>query len=853
MYKLPPGKEDDFRLRQLRRWAPVLFDEHRAIETRVSRHGRQVSASAVMDELGPLVSGQFNTMGLALSGGGIRSAAFCLGALQALQVTQAFDAVDYLSTVSGGGYAGSAITSRLIKGKETPFVGPQQPGNPGQSDLSDMPDVGHLRDYSNYLIPMGVRSAVEDLVIVARGLAANVLYVLPVLLLLAAMTLLVRVVVPNYGTIDLALHVGEVVGLWVPCAVIASAVLTILALPGIANARPAPDADDAKKPEARDLWHRTGRAAAITGVLWLLAGLAGFFSWLYVRYWPLSQPFSLTAIALVLAFVLLAILAVRRKTRAGKAIELDEPDEMAMGKLKRACIVVLGLALFFFVCELQPVILDAIARNASPGGGWTSNLFTKFITLLTPVAGALSLFSSQIARVLKTGGDDGAIAFAKRIMAKLAMWTVGLALPLFLWAGYVVLVLWGTPGVGESYWLYAMFWNWLGSSCAVLPCDEQYEVTLWIVATYSIVSLLMFAAWLGLKENSNSLHGLYRDRLAAAFLKDEAADFDVTKLKLSAMRSDRAPYLLINAALNIEGDSDANMRGRNADFFCFGRLYSGSPSAGYRRSKAWEKDNKTLTLASAMAISGAAFSSNMGSETIKPMVATLTLLNLRLGYWLRNSTHPLKWSDRLFFLKEMFGLLESEGPWLYLTDGGHIDNTGIYQLLLRRCATIIAIDAEADPEMVFPSFVALQRHARIDLGVRINLRWDRIAAATLSARDPACKPAAGPHCAIGDITYSNGGKGKLIYVKASLTGDENVYIRDYARRYPAFPHETTGDQFFSEEQFEVYRALGFHSIYGLYKQSPEQPDDAEVSRDRVEINGTDLESAPDEVLRPWNY
>ena len=57
--------------------------------------------------------------------------------------------------------------------------------------------------------------------------------------------------------------------------------------------------------------------------------------------------------------------------------------------------------------------------------------------------------------------------------------------------------------------------------------------------------------------------------------------------------------------------------------------------------------------------------------------------------------------------------------------------------------------------------------------------------------------------------------GILIYIKASLSGDENDYVLDYKRRNPTFPHESTVDQFFSEEQFEAYRALGFHAARGL--------------------------------------
>jgi hypothetical protein len=74
----------------------------------------------------------------------------------------------------------------------------------------------------------------------------------------------------------------------------------------------------------------------------------------------------------------------------------------------------------------------------------------------------------------------------------------------------------------------------------------------------------------------------------------------------------------------------------------------------------------------------------------------------------------------------------------------------------------------------------------------------------------------GPHCAIGEISYPSGRKGILIYIKSSLTGDENDYVFHYRKRYSRFPHETTVDQMFSEEQFEAYRALGYHAAFGLF-------------------------------------
>jgi hypothetical protein len=172
----------------------------------------------------------------------------------------------------------------------------------------------------------------------------------------------------------------------------------------------------------------------------------------------------------------------------------------------------------------------------------------------------------------------------------------------------------------------------------------------------------------------------------------------------------------------------------------------------------------------------------------------------------------------------MFGLLNERRWFVYLTDGGHIENLGIYELLRRRCCLIIAVDAEADPNMTFNSLVTLQRYARIDMGVRIELPWQEIRAATLttgaaiasSGGPGVLTTRAGPHCAIGKIYYSSGEEGRLLYVKSSLSGDESDYVVDYKRRYPQFPHETTGDQFFSEEQFEVYRALGFHAMHGVF-------------------------------------
>lgn len=232
----------------------------------------------------------------------------------------------------------------------------------------------------------------------------------------------------------------------------------------------------------------------------------------------------------------------------------------------------------------------------------------------------------------------------------------------------------------------------------------------------------------------------------------------------------------------------------------------------------------------------------------------MALLNIRLGYWLRNplrvpkpgSNHATGWrhvtSDffryynllaNYYFLGEVFGQLSERRKSVYLTDGGHIENLGIYELLRRRCRVIIAVDAEADSQMAFGSFNMLERYALIDMGVRIDLPWQKIAKESLATgkaidQEGDAPKHNGPHCAIGEISYPCDGKGILVYIKASLTGDENDYVFDYKKRNDAFPHETTLDQWFSEEQFEAYRALGFHAAYRLFDRS-----DAFALPDRV--------------------
>jgi len=348
---------------------------------------------------------------------------------------------------------------------------------------------------------------------------------------------------------------------------------------------------------------------------------------------------------------------------------------------------------------------------------------------------------------------------------------------------------------------------------------------------------------------------------------DYADDF-----KLSKIDTQRAPYHLINTALNVPGSKFANRRGRNADFFVFSQGYIGSEATGYVETRAAEAIVDGLNIGTAMAISGAAAAPNMGMASIRPLSPTIALLNVRLGRWIR---HPLDIFDRnakleaekekrkkeekkekgkekketeekeeegerqfwriprpRHLLYEAFSktgvsveqldakAMRKRGGFVFLTDGGHIDNLGVYELLRRRCKLIIAIDGEADPDFDSGSLVQVERFARIDMNVIIKLNWEpigmRTQAVTNEIKNGQLKSQSGSHVALGSISYpplTEGGereKGVLIYIKASLSGDESDYVIAYKKANPQFPHETTLDQLFSEEQFEAYRALGEH-------------------------------------------
>lgn len=851
-------------------------------------------------------------IGLALSGGGIRSSAFCLGVLQALNYHGKIKKIGYLSTVSGGGYIGSALTSTMTLSRgRFEFGGEprQRSGEPIASDIKDTYAVQHIRNYSNYLIPSGFRDVVTALAIIIRGLVANAALVLPFILGLAVITLSVnscRTSLDKPKIFGKDLNLGRLIDKTInitPEKFLSFSTVGFTmtgVLLGLITAILCRKLTPSDRPLREDIQVRLWKFVVFLGLLGFTCDIAARLN---------VKHFSITLAACLLGLLLFFLWALARSFVSSRALQEYRGNIPALA----AGYLLFLAAIAFF--ELQPFAIAGMFDTAQADQKDAKNIL---VTMLTPsiqvaaaaaasVAAVVMSFRQQLGAILKgADGSSGVGALLKTIVTKGLIWTAGAALPLLIWVGFLHLCFWATvddkhlgsppPGFCGAYEARAASTNpgpqpterksGIGggvqlsvdasastgniagkvghiksnpahvSAASVRERYHQTHAPEWlfkaaqwttfyqgqyraIVIFYFIAAVVIFLASWGLSPNSNSLHRLYRDRLSKAFLFKPKSDVtnennDDNKVnaaqgndiepepnddfQVRALSAENTPYHIIGAALNIQGSDYANRRGRNADFFMFSPKYVGSEATGYAATEKFSD----LDLATAFAISGAAASSNMGSKSIRPLMPTLALLNVRLGYWLNNpryvdgATSPTRRSP-LYLWKEMTGSLHEEDKEIYLTDGGHIENLGVYELLRRKCKLIVAVDAEADPAMHFSSFVTLQRYARIDEGIRINLQWQSIQSATRACMAENATKAApcqakhhGPHVAIGTIEYDAENKGTLIYIKSSLTGDENDYVRDYARRNPLFPHETTGDQFFSEEQFEAYRALGFH-------------------------------------------
>lgn len=776
----------------------ILEVEHNVIDARRTALGRTFSPwpRVNREKKGEAQRPMYDATGVALTGGGIRSAAFCLGALQSLAVTEAtgaaphtrslFDQVDYLSTVSGGGYVGSAVTAAMASPTTTsqkfPFA------EFGRFD--DEPSVGHLRDFSNYLLPRGTASFADVISVVLRGLVTNLVFILAGILFFATLTVLAYpdfVQVQAHGSFLPQLAAGDLQWLGI--------------LTGLAE--------------------KVGR----------------------------SRPFLLTEVLLAIFGLYLIVWAILRSRPAldfgaiTAGLFSDVHGVFVRGG--RLFVIAIAVAAFF---DAQPFALDWFAWVA------THQIVPSFAAATGPFMGAVggavvALFGNRLGGFLETVGvEPGIVAQFQRVAARVVVWVAAAVLPILLWVAYLDVSVAGMPHSGLFL-----------PGCSGTGCWLWNPYTNGPLQSYFLLWLLFFLPTLLFAPNANSLHQLYRDKLSKAFLfnpanrstqgQDRGDLLPRDQIELSDLApATGGPYHLINATINLQGSVQANRHGRDASFFLFSPKFVGSEVTDFVPTELMQKADPHIDLGAAMAISGVEMASNRASKSIAMLTPLLILFNIRFGYWMRNPKFLISRQHRVTFgrlftdlfktylFNEMFGQLDENQSHVYLTHGGHIENLGLYSLLKRHCRLIIVVDGEADPQLTFHALSICERYARIDLGVRLDIPWQQIAdvgkaATALAEEGKPIPPTGGPHCTVGSILYPGGERGVLLYVKASLTGDEPDYVVDYKMRNPAFPHESTGDQFFSEEQFEAYRALGFHALDGF------------LSGKRAFVSSKDVETA----------
>ncbi|MEO9599307.1 patatin-like phospholipase family protein [Parasphingorhabdus sp.] len=751
-------------------------------------------------------------LGLAISGGGIRSAAFAIGAMQKLHRADILPQFDYMSTVSGGGYAGGALTWFLSNsesqeqyfpgdgfgGRRFNMIGtnfpfrekegskskhdPEPTGLPFKRDIID-----YIRQRSAYMQPGAGLDAFSATIVVVRSMLTSLTAYLSILSFLFAGILW------SLGFLD---------GL----------------LPQISN-----------------------NVASLSNLIdarlgaWINDGEISVF---------LKIPLCLSAV-LVLIWVSYSLFTAFPWSKR-RAVFFRSFIERYGGVLTK-------FTVGFFVLGLLDQGYSQKELFGYNLADW-SEMVAPVITGLGAVGGLASRHLLSANRGLKSPITFGIIS-----------------------NGSVSLLMLG----------FAMISVILGHKLHGLLLDGDLLTFFGLFAGF-------FVFWAYANINFSGLHRMYRDRLMTSFMPSRKAvrdddvagqtPADLAKVhEMCAPRTD-GPYHIINTNVVLTKGENARFRSRRGDSFILSPLFSGSEATGWIRTDQWLVHDKSpefgflnrsvlkpvwpVTLPTAIAISGAALNPRTGADGRGPtkkfsLSLMLNLLNLRLGYWIPNPNPkgqqrrlpipPWKRKDgkprvklfrsRIFppnflypgFLQSLIGLRsESESGWIELSDGGHFDNTGLYELFRRRQKTIVFLDGSADPQSRFSSFSNALEKAFIDFGVTVEFfdkdEHDQTNSFSFqnmvqgSGRDKD-DPVSGIlnfskfGFAVGEIFYPNAQgrrvrkKGDdrcfLFYIKTSMIKGLPARLYSYKSENEQFPDEPTSDQFFSEQQFEAYRILGF--------------------------------------------
>ncbi len=773
---------------------------------------------------------------LCLSGGGIRSASFGLGVLQGLARFGLLGQFHYLSTVSGGGYIGSWLSAwRSIEDDATVIEGLKATG-------CEPPQIKGIRADSNYITPtLGLLSADTWTVVTiyVRNLLLNWALFLPFFtgcLLFPHWYQSALIWARHDGTVHstpwlisgcvlLTIALSCAVcgrfrkhGEWVSRArflslVLAPIVLSAVcftvaaALAGVHGTAPAPVAN-----VRTQLLDGMGVGALIYAAAWLFGRIAA-------RRWD-EKVLVPDLICWIISGAVVGLLITL-------GLQLVE------GHAHNARVtVILGLS-GVVLAYLAGDIVYVGASSLSPRGDMDREWLARASGWLAAVAvswsavSALSLYGPDLLRStwgnalgLGLGGLSGILTVFLGPSALTAATKAGEALeriPLTRIASIAAVVFAVVLGVLLSF-LGQQLLAALNARAAYIAVWADLPVMAALIGGSFLISLFV-------NVNRFSLHAMYRHRLVRAFLgsarcphrqPDPFTGFDPDDNRhlatvVPASGTNRL-FHVINTTLNVASTSNAAWQERKAESFAMTRQYCGNSYVGYQPTSVYGGKRGGISLGTAMAISGAAVSPNQGYNS-SPLVGFLLMLfNVRLGWWLGNPRRknfgreaPV-WSITPA-LKELAGATTDQGRWIYLSDGGHFDNLGLYEMVRRRCRFIVVVDAGCDPDCKLEDLGSAARKIYIDFGISIDFGKLAIQA----RKNP---PVPGARFATATISYPGSTRtGWLLYIKPSYyCTTEGVDVRGYASDHPAFPHESTTDQWFSESQLEAYRALAAHIV-----------------------------------------
>jgi Patatin-like phospholipase len=883
--------------------ADILWEELRALRPETAASGGTLKDYEIEAQDAQLSA-------LCLSGGGIRSAAFALGVVQALAGKGLLASFDYVSSVSGGGYLNGflqrwIVADRGTKDRPLPPLGERgvEAALAGGLTGPEPPPVTRMREGANFITPRVGMMSVDTWTAIAttvRNIFVNWTMFLPLFLIVAGIPQIVYWFLsplPEWGAFaGLAL---EFAGLTVAMTVVMrslpsyrsgdkpeASTITLFTLPAIALAAAGAMMVLAADPglgwsEDQRFLPASGAFVAATVMAWLIALpwsvfsdrlrwrplLFDFLRWLAcsgvaaaVLYWaarPLASYFPLTKTSVenlewLVAFgpvaFIVSILVAGWVFSAIRSLWLDgsrfKPDldrewlvRMSAILMKPAFVwLVVVLLTLVSVMDLAPLMMD-------DGRLSLSGLFAT--------GGALS------GAVAAFGGRSGATAmgYARKW---LSLETV-ILLAVLLFSVLTMLA----AGLFES---------WLAQQATAALCgtDCTADQAMWKeLAGHGLVvsCLLIWVLALGYLFNVNrfSLNGFYRNRLARAFLgaarcdvrsPDPLTGFDARdniRMQQLWRRASDAPdiprqpdvppdapmaerrslFPVINLALNVSATARLAWQERKAEPFIVTPFAAGSgmlngegstlPRGAYVPASEYsgrEGDRALpgsgITLADAVSVSGAAVSPNMGYHSSASTAFLMTLFNLRLGAWLPN---PAKWKNLghkdptirktnalVPFLAELSGATDDTTRDVYLSDGGHFENLGLYEMIRRRCRYIFVSDGGCDPAFDFTDLGNAIRKISIDLRTDIVFSEVKLGARSTPVADRLAYAVATIHYP--SIDGRSNEPGTLIYLKPSVIENLPMDVNAYAIANLAFPHESTADQWYSESQFESYRRLG---------------------------------------------